>query len=64
MELESENLNANLARKLRQMDDLSKERVIVLQDLHAANNELERLNRQHLGVNHENIDVETHIQRL
>jgi hypothetical protein len=30
MELESETLNANLSRKLRQMDDLSKERVVVL----------------------------------
>lgn len=46
------------------MDDLSKERVIVLQDLHQANNDLERLNREHLGMNHENIDLETHIQRL
>jgi chromosome segregation ATPase len=64
LELEGDALNSNLGQKLRLMDDLSKERVIVLSDLHQANNELERLNRQHLSMNHENIDMETHIQRL
>ena len=64
LELESDALNSNLGKKLRIMDELSKERVIVLQDLHQANNDLERINRQHLTVNHENIDMETHIQRL
>ena len=64
LELEGDALNSNLGQKLRLMDDLSKERVSVLSDLHQANNELERLNRQHLSMNHENIDMETHIQRL
>lgn len=64
LEIEGDALNSNLGQKLRLMDDLSKERVGVLSDLHQANNELERLNRQHLGMNHENIDMETHIQRL
>jgi len=29
-----------------------------------VNNELERLNREHLQTNHENIDMETHVARL
>lgn len=45
LELEGDTLNANLSQKLRHIDELSKERVVVLQELHQANNELERLNR-------------------
>jgi hypothetical protein len=45
LELESDALNSNLGKKLRMMDGLSKERVVVLSDLHQANNELEGLNR-------------------
>jgi hypothetical protein len=61
LELESEAMNSNLSKKLRVMDGLTKERVVVLSDLNQANNELERLNRQHLGMNHETIDMETHV---
>jgi chromosome segregation ATPase len=64
LELESDNLNSNLGKKLRMMDELSKERVVVLSDLQHANYELERMNRQHLSLNHENIDMENHVQRL
>ena len=46
LELESDAMNTNLSKKLKMMDGLSKERVVVLSDLHQANNELERLNRQ------------------
>lgn len=46
------------------MDDVGREKGRVINDIHAATSELEKLNRDHLGFNHENIDMETHIARL
>ena len=49
---------------MRHMDEVSRERGRVLSDIHAASTELEQLNREQLGHNHENIDMETHVARL
>jgi hypothetical protein len=46
------------------MDEVSHERGRVLSDIHAATTELEQLNREQLGHNHDNIDMETHVARL
>jgi len=61
LELESDNLNSDLASRVRNFENISQDKVQVHQKLMNVNNELERLNRDQLQLNHDNIDMESHI---
>jgi len=49
---------------VRQFEEVARDKVMTQQKLNNVNNELERLNREELQMNHENIDMDTHIARL
>jgi uncharacterized protein (DUF3084 family) len=64
LEHESNNLNQDLATRIRHFENISRDKMTVQQKLNYVNNELERLNRDQLQINNENIDMESHIERL
>lgn len=64
MQLESDNLHHNVNHKIKTYEQVSREKTMVLQKLHNVNNELERLNRDELQYNHDNIEMEAHVVKL
>jgi len=64
LEHESSNLNQDLVTRIRHFENISRDKITVQQKLNYVNNELERLNRDQLQMNHENIDMESHVERL
>jgi ABC-type phosphate transport system auxiliary subunit len=63
-EIDYDSLNHNLRQKIQRFDTISREKAIAITDLNTVNIELERLNRDELQFNHENIDFEANVARL
>lgn len=57
-------MNADLVKRLRQMDDLRRDHQRVLGTLNEANKELDALNVDDLNLNHQNIDLASSVARV
>ena len=64
LEFDATNMHADLRKKLHHIEDLSRELASVSSRINLAGIELENLNRDDVGLNHECIDLSTVIARV